>query len=215
MALSQTINTALRKVPAWPLYWIGAAPGCIYFYWAVTNQLGADPLKVLEHQLGIWALQLLILGLVFSPIRDLLKINLVKYRRAVGLLGFFYVVAHFGIYLWLDQQWNWWEIWRDLTKRPYIIFGMLAVLGMAPLALTSNDWCIRKMGPLRWRQCHKLVYPIAIFAAVHYLLLVKAWPLEPFVYLGIVLSLVAYRFAKTGGKRTGIQKSGGQKPGRA
>lgn len=199
MTLSQTINSALRKVPAWPLYFLGAMPGVTYFYWAVTNQLGADPLKALEHQLGIWALQLLIAGLFFSPIRNILNINLVKYRRAVGLLAFFYAVAHFGIYLWLDQQWNWPEIWRDLTKRPYIIFGMLAVLGMTPLALTSNDWSIRKIGPLRWRQWHKLVYPVSLFAALHYLLLVKAWPLEPFVYLGLVVGLIGYRFAK--GKR--------------
>jgi sulfoxide reductase heme-binding subunit YedZ len=183
-------------MPAWPLYWIGAVPGVTYFYWAVTNQLGADPLKALEHQLGIWALQLLVAGLAVTPIRNLFNVNLIKFRRAIGLLAFFYAVAHFSIYLWLDQQWNWPEIWRDLTKRPYIIFGMLAVLGMVPLALTSNDWSIRKIGPLRWRQWHKLVYPVSVFAALHYLLLVKAWPLEPFVYLGLVLGMILYRFTK-------------------
>jgi sulfoxide reductase heme-binding subunit YedZ len=201
MTIAQTINGRLRKVPAWPLYFIGLAPAGFYFYWAVTNQLGADPLKALEHQLGIWALQLLIATLLVTPIRDLSNINLIKYRRAIGLLAFFYTCLHLTTYLWLDQQWGWAAILKDITKRPYIIIGMLAFLGLVPLALTSNNISIRKLGAAGWKKLHKLVYLIAIFGAVHYLLLVKAWPLQPFVYLGIVLILVGYRFAKVRRRR--------------
>ncbi len=196
MDIVQTINSRLRKVPAWPLYIVGMLPAAFYFYWAVTNQLGADPLKALEFQLGIWALQLLIATLLVTPLRNLFNLNLIKFRRAIGLLAFFYVCLHLMTYLWLDQQWGWTAILKDITKRPYIIIGMLAFLGLVPLAITSNNASIRRLGAAGWKKLHKLVYPVAILGAVHYLLLVKAWPLEPFVYLGIILILVGYRFLK-------------------
>lgn len=196
MDIAQIINSRLRKVPAWPLYILGMLPAGFYFYWAVTNQLGADPLKALEFQLGIWALQLLIATLLVTPLRNLLNLNLIKFRRAIGLLAFFYVCLHLMTYLWLDQQWGWAAILKDITKRPYIIIGMLAFLGLVPLAITSNNASIRRLGAAGWKKLHKLVYPVAILGAVHYLLLVKAWPLEPFVYLGIILILVGYRFLK-------------------
>lgn len=196
MAVVQTINSRLRKVPAWPLYIIGLMPAGFYFYWAVTNQLGADPLKALEHQLGIWALQLLIATLLITPLRNLLNLNLIKYRRAVGLLAFFYTCLHLLTYLWLDQQWGWGAILKDVTKRPYIIIGMLAFLGLVPLAVTSNNASIRRLGAAGWKKLHKLVYPVAVFGALHYLLLVKAWPPEPLVYLAIVILLVGYRYVK-------------------
>lgn len=196
MDIVQIINSRLRKVPAWPLYIIGLLPAGFYFYWAVTNQLGADPLKALEHQLGIWALQLLIATLLVTPLRNLIGLNLIKYRRAIGLLAFFYTCMHLLTYLWLDQQWGWGAILKDITKRPYIIIGMLAFLGLVPLAITSNNASIRKLGAAGWKKLHKLVYVIAVLGAVHYLLLVKAWPLEPFVYLGIVIVLVGYRYVK-------------------
>ena len=196
MDIVQIINSRLRKVPAWPLYILGMLPAGFYFYWAVTNQLGADPLKALEFQLGIWALQLLIATLLVTPLRNLLNLNLIKFRRAIGLLAFFYVCLHLMTYLWLDQQWGWTAILKDITKRPYIIIGMLAFLGLVPLAITSNNASIRRLGAAGWKKLHKLVYPVSILAAVHYLLLVKAWPLEPFVYLGIILILVGYRFLK-------------------
>ncbi len=196
MDIVQTINSHLRKVPAWPLYIVGFVPAGFYFYWAVTNQLGADPLKALEFQLGIWALQLLIAGLLVTPLRNLLNLNLLKYRRAIGLLAFFYTCLHLLTYLWLDQQWGWEAILKDVTKRPYIIIGMIAFLCLVPLAVTSNNASIRRLGAAGWKKLHKLVYLIAVLGAVHYLLLVKAWPLEPFVYLGIVLILLGYRFLR-------------------
>lgn len=205
MDIARSINTALRKVPAWPLYVLGMLPAASYFYWAVTNQLGADPLKALEHQLGIWALQLLIATLLVTPIRNLFNVNLIKYRRAIGLLAFFYVCLHFTTYLWLDQQWAWATIWKDITKRPYIIIGMLAFLGLVPLAVTSNNASIRRLGPAGWKALHRLVYPVAVFGAVHYLLLVKAWPPEPFVYLGIILILLGYRFLRVQRRRLAAQ----------
>ena len=196
MDIVQIINSRLRKVPAWPLYILGMLPAGFYFYWAVTNQLGADPLKALEFQLGIWALQLLIATLLVTPLRNLLNLNLIKFRRAIGLLAFFYVCLHLMTYLWLDQQWGWAAILKDITKRPYIIIGMLAFLGLVPLAITSNNASIRRLGAAGWKKLHKLVYLAVLLGGVHFLLLVKAWPLQPFVYLGIILILVGYRFLK-------------------
>ena len=194
--LTARSNQLISKVPAWPIYIVMAIPGLVYFYWAVTNQLGADPLKALEHQLGVWALQLLIAGLAITPIREVLNINLIKYRRAIGLMAFFYTAAHLLTYLWLDQQWWWSAIWKDITKRPYIILGVLAFLSMVPLAITSNNQMIRKMGPIKWRKLHRLVYLTAIGGVLHYLLLTKTWQLEPLIYALILMGLLGHRVVK-------------------
>lgn len=194
--LTARSNQFISKVPAWPIYIVMAIPGLVYFYWAVTNQLGADPLKALEHQLGVWALQLLIAGLAITPIREVLNINLIKYRRAIGLMAFFYTAAHLLTYLWLDQQWWWSAIWKDITKRPYIILGVLAFLSMVPLAITSNNQMIRKMGPIKWRKLHRLVYLTAIGGVLHYLLLTKTWQLEPMIYALILMGLLGHRVVK-------------------
>ncbi|MEX0827660.1 MAG: protein-methionine-sulfoxide reductase heme-binding subunit MsrQ, partial [Haliea sp.] len=138
----------------------------------------------------------LALTLLVTPVRNLFNVNLIKYRRAIGLLAFFYTCLHLLTYLWLDQQWGWGAILKDITKRPYIIIGMLAFLGLVPLAVTSNNASIRRLGAAGWRKLHTLVYPVAVFGAVHYLLLVKAWPPAPIVYLGLIVILLAYRFLK-------------------
>lgn len=207
MTFVQKINQGIKHVPAWPLYILGAVPVAIYFYWALTNQLGADPIKALEHQYGVWALQLLVLTLLITPIRNVIGLNLIKYRRAIGLLAFFYTAAHLLTYLWLDQQWWWDAIIKDITKRPYIIIGMVAFLVMIPLSLTSNNLSIRKIGPAGWRSLHKLTYIAAIGGAVHYVLLVKTWQTQPLTYLGIVIALLAYRFAKSPQFKAKFQKS--------
>lgn len=180
-------------LPEWAVYPVLLAPAVYLFTAGFTNQLGADPLRVLENQLGEWALRFLILGLAVTPLMRLARINLVKYRRAIGLCAFTYVTLHFLVYLLLDQQLNWLAIWQDIVKRPYITIGMTAFLMLTPLAITSNRLSIRKMGTEAWRRLHRLVYPAAILGAVHYLLIVKAWPLEPIVYLGLVLMLLGLR----------------------
>ncbi|WP_240514073.1 protein-methionine-sulfoxide reductase heme-binding subunit MsrQ [Paramylibacter kogurei] len=194
MTQTQRLNQVVKTVSAWPIYIVGVLPAAWLFYQAVSNNLGADPLKALEHQLGEWALQLLIATLLITPLRDLFKINLIKYRRAIGLLAFFYALGHLLTYLWLDQQWWWSAIWKDITKRPYIIIGVISFLAMVPLAITSNNLSIRKLGPLTWRKLHQLTYIVVPLAALHFVLLKKTWQLEPILYLGVGLLLVGYRF---------------------
>ncbi|MEM6618954.1 MAG: ferric reductase-like transmembrane domain-containing protein, partial [Pseudomonadota bacterium] len=91
-------------------------------------------------------MQLLILGLFITPLRDVVGVNLVRYRRAVGVMAFVYVLAHLVVYLWLDRQWEWDALVKDFTKRPYIIVGMVSFVILVPLALTSNNLSIRRLG---------------------------------------------------------------------
>lgn len=179
--------------PKWLVYAVGSAPAAQLFYAALTNQLGPDPVKVLENSLGEWALWFLIAGLLVSPFRRLAGLNLIKYRRALGVLAFVYVMLHFSVYLFLDRQLVWLEILTDIWKRPYITIGVASFLLLLPLAVTSNNWSIRKLGSESWRRLHMFVYLAAPLAALHYVLLVKTLSWEPLVYFGVVLGLVTMR----------------------
>ena len=204
MAVVQSINTMSKKVPTWAVYILLVLPAVFYTYWLFTNQLGSDPIRAYEHQIGEWALQLIILGLVISPLRDRFKINLIKYRRSIGLMAFLYVILHLLSYVVLDQSFIWSEIWKDIVKRPYITFGMLASVLMLPLAITSNNLSIRKMGPQKWNKLHKLVYIAGIGAVLHFLLLTKTWEIEPAIYMLILFGLLTHRVLKTRKKRLSV-----------
>jgi len=188
------INAVIRRIPAWPLYVLGPVPALVYFYWAVTNLLGADPLIMLERQLGRWALQLLMLTLLVTPLRRMAGLNLLKFRRAFGLLGFTYVVLHLATWLVLDKQFFWAEILRDLYKRPYIVLGVTGFAILVPLAMTSNAWSIRRLGAAGWRRLHQLSYAAVLLGAAHYLLVVKAWPPKPIIYAALAVTLILLRF---------------------
>ncbi len=189
--LTQAINQGARRVPTWVLYIVGAVPPIWLFIAGLTGGLGVDPVKAMEHQMGEWALWLLIAGLCITPLRRFAGINLLRFRRAIGLLAFFYIVGHLLVWLVLDVQ-ILSQIWRDILKRPYITIGMAAFVLLIPLAVTSNNFSIRKMGA-RWRQLHKLVYLAAVLGAVHFVMLVKGFQYEPLIYLGVVLALLALR----------------------
>ena len=189
------VSGVLQRVPVWFVYATGLIPAIATFTLGVMDRLGADPLKALERELGEWALRFLIAVLVVTPLRQLVGINLVRYRRALGLLAFYYVVFHLLTYLVLDQGLDWAAIGADIVKRPYITIGMASFVLLVPLALTSNNASIRRMGQA-WSRLHRLVYLAAAGGAVHYVLLVKAWPLEPLVYAAIVAGLLAYRLVR-------------------
>jgi sulfoxide reductase heme-binding subunit YedZ len=131
--------------------------------------------------------------LCVTPLRELTGITLLKFRRALGLMAFFYVCAHFSVWLLLDRQLDWPRILADLTKRPYIIIGFSAFLLLVPLALTSSNAAIRRFGGAGWRRLHRLIYPAAALGAVHFVWLVKAWPIEPLAYAAAVAVLLLYR----------------------
>ena len=192
MTVSQSINGALRRVPAWPLYILGVLPGVWDFYLGLTGGLGPEPIKALEQELGRFTLQLFIVVLAITPLRNLTKINLVKYRRALGLLVFFYVSVHLSVWLFLDVQ-DPAAIWKDIIKRPYVTMGMISFVALIPLAITSNNKSLRKLGPLVWRKLHLLTYPAVVLGGVHFVWLRKGWQVEPMLYLLVIVLLLAMR----------------------
>jgi sulfoxide reductase heme-binding subunit YedZ len=193
MGVSDQINSAARRLPTWPVYVLGAVPAFWLYYSGLTGGLGVDPVKAIEHELGEIALQLLIAGLCITPLRRWFGINLLKFRRALGLLAFFYVSVHLLTWLLLDIQLLWGQIWADILKRPYITIGMGAFVLMLPLALTSTNKAVRRMGPVAWRRLHQLTYVVALLGALHFLLLVKGWQIEPLLYMAAVLALLLPR----------------------
>ena len=165
-------------------------------YALLSDQLGANPIEVLTRRLGEWGLQLLIITLCMTPLRDLLqKPWPIQLRRMLGLFSFFYLALHLVSYLWLDHFFDWLEIWTDIKKRPFITVGVLSLVGLIPLAVTSNKWSQRKMG-IKWRQLHLLIYPITILAVLHFFMLVKLDLLRPIVFAVCLGLLLGYRWLK-------------------
>ena len=185
------INTTLRRIPAWVLYVLAPIPVIALFYLGLTGELGIDPAKRIEHELGLWSLWLLIAGLAVTPLRRWPGVNLLKFRRAIGVITFFYLLAHLLTWLVLDVQFQ--NVWADIVKRWYITVGMAAFVLMLPLALTSNNWSVKRLGALTWRKLHKLVYPIAVLGALHFLLLVKGFQWEPILYAVVISGLLLSR----------------------
>ena len=188
------INSFARKVPAWLIYVIGAAWAVYLFYLAAfTSAFGPEPINALEREYGEIGLKLLVVGLLITPLRKMFKLNLLKFRRAIGVTTFFYILAHFLVFAILDVQ-SLERVWTEVVKRPYVTVGMLSFAMLIPLAITSNNLSVRKLGAATWRKLHLLTYPIAILGAIHYLWLVKGFQIEPIVYLVIICGLVGYRY---------------------
>lgn len=186
------VNRLIRRIPT-AVVWIG---GLIPLLWlilsAAADRLGPDPVKMIEHSLGLWGLQFLIASLCVTPLRRI-GLNLVRFRRALGVTAFVYIALHFIAWVWLDMGLRWDEVMRDLYKRPYIIAGVFGFLAMIPLALTSTDSAVRRLGAARWRGLHRLAYVSVAAGVLHYVLLVKGWPLEPLIYATAVGALLASR----------------------
>lgn len=200
MSMVDRLNAGLRWVPPWGLYVLATAYAGWLFYLGATGGLGVEPVEALEHRYGKFALQMIVLGLAVSPLRKHLGVNLIKHRRAIGLIAFFFVLAHLLVWAILDVQ-SAARVWADIVDRPYITIGMTAFLLLVPLAVTSNDMSIRKMGAHGWRRLHKLVYAAALLGALHYVWLAKGFQLEPLIYFFIIGILVVQRYYPTGGGR--------------
>tara|TARA_B110000902_G_scaffold160410_1_gene183645 strand:- start:456 stop:1055 length:600 start_codon:yes stop_codon:yes gene_type:complete len=185
------VNRMVRKVPTWLVYIVGLIPVPLFLYLAQTGGLGREPIKALEHELGELALKLLIVGLAITPLRKLVGLNLIKFRRAIGVLTFTYVALHLLVWLVLDVQ-VLSQIWADILKRPYITIGMLGFVMMIPLVVTSNSWSVKRLGA-GWRRLHQLTYLVAILGGIHFIMIAKGIQLEPLIYMAVILGLLAYR----------------------
>ncbi|WP_310420886.1 protein-methionine-sulfoxide reductase heme-binding subunit MsrQ [Mycoplana sp. BE70] len=192
MAAIPALPRKYHGASVWALYAFGFIPAIYGFYLGATGQLPGNAIKEFEHLLGLWALRFLIATLCITPLRDLFGINWLRYRRALGLLAFWYVVMHFSTYLILDKYFDFPTIVADIAKRPFITIGMAALTMLIPLALTSNSRSIRRLGS-RWNKLHKLVYVIAAAGALHFAMSVKIVGPEPMIYIAIIAALLIWR----------------------
>jgi len=206
MDLTSKLNGVLRGIPAWTIYIVGAAYA-VWQFWLALNQIGpylVEPINVLERAYGEVGLKLMVLGLLVTPLRKWTGVNLIKFRRAIGVTAFFFILAHFLVFAVLDVQ-SVSRVWTEIVKRPYVTVGMASFLMLIPLAVTSNNLSVRKLGAATWRKLHKLTYPAAILGAVHYLWLVKGFQIEPIIYLVIILGLIATRYVSIWRFREGVK----------
>ncbi len=195
MAYLPALPKRYHSASVWALYGLGLLPAAYAFYLGAAGRLPGNPVKEFEHLLGLWALRFLVATLAITPIRDLIGVNWLRYRRALGLLAFYYVLMHFLAYMLLDQRLNVQAIVADIARRPFITIGMAALAMLIPLALTSNTWSIRTLGQ-RWNKLHRLAYVIAAAGAVHFAMAVKVVGPEQMLYLGLVAALLSWRLVR-------------------
>lgn len=179
----------------WGIYVVGFVPAVASFWLGATGGLGADPVRAFEQTLGLWALRFLILTLAITPLRQLAGINLLRFRRALGLLAFWYAAMHFTVYLTLDRGLLWDTILPDIARRPFITLGFSALVLLIPLAVTSNRLSIRRLGK-NWRRLHWLIYAAVALAAVHYLLATKVVDPGQAAHVGLIVLLLGYRLMR-------------------
>jgi sulfoxide reductase heme-binding subunit YedZ len=158
---------------------------------------GANPIETAIRYMGDWALRFLLVALAVTPVRILTGWTIVsRLRRMLGLFAFTYVAVHVMLYVGLDQFFDWNAIGKDIIKRTYITFGMIGLVILIPLAITSTDTMLRKLGGVNWRRLHRLVYVAGIAAVVHYYFMVKAGHVQPLIYGAILALLFAVRIYK-------------------
>jgi len=167
----------------------------VWLVWqGLHNHLGANPIETLIRQLGVWGLRLLILGLVISPLAKILRQpRLIRLRRPIGLMGFAFVTLHLLSYIAVDQFFDWQAILKDILKRPFITIGMAAFVLLIPLALTSFNSAIKRLGASTWKMIHRLIYLIVPLGVAHYYLMLKADKRAAIVYGAIAAALLIYR----------------------
>lgn len=181
-----------------PLVFVAALlPAAWLVYGVFADALGANPVETITNTTGIWTLRLLVVTLAITPIRWLTGWNrIIQYRRMLGLFAFFYGTLHFLTYFILDHSLMFDGVWDDVVKRPYITAGFTAFVLMIPLAITSTQGWIRRMGGRRWNLLHKLVYVSAALGVLHYFWKVKLDATNPLLYAAIVAALLAARVWK-------------------
>jgi len=163
---------ALCLIPFARLAWLGTHRG-----------LGANPIEYITRSTGWWTLSFLLITLSVTPLRRLTGWNwLLRLRRMLGLFAFFYVSLHFTTYIWLDQFFDWQSMLKDIAKRPFITVGFTAFLLLIPLAATSTNAMVRRLGAKRWQRLHRAVYVIATLGVLHFWWLVKKDIREPLIF---------------------------------
>ena len=175
---------------------LGLFPFFVLISRSYEGTLGSDPVETLTRETGIWALNCLWIVLFLTPLRRVTGWSaLQRIRRTLGLLVFFYAVLHLLVYLIFDQFFDLKGILEDVLKRPYITAGFSAFLMLIPLAWTSRDRLMRRMGR-NWKNLHQLVYPAALLGVLHYTWLVKKDLRDPLIYAGVLALLLIFRIRR-------------------
>lgn len=177
------------------------------------NGLTANPIEFITHATGDWTLRFILFTLCVTPLRKLLRFpDLIRFRRMLGLFAFFYGCLHFSTYIWLDKFFNLKEVWKDISKRPYIAVGFLAFVLLIPLAITSTAGWIRRLGGRRWQLLHRAIYISAIAGVIHYYWLVKSAVIRPAAYGAILAVLFLWRLFEEFRVRPGTAEANRLKP---
>jgi len=173
---------------------LGALPAGIMVLALLRGELGVNPVETLIHGTGIWALRLLLLTLAITPIRWLSgAVWVIRLRRQVGLWAFFYAFSHFSIFIIFEHSLVLSTIALDIIERPYILLGTSAFVLLLPLALTSTQGWMRRLGR-NWKRLHRLIYPAALLGLLHFFWLIKAnrW-VEPLIYAALLAVMLGWR----------------------
>jgi methionine sulfoxide reductase heme-binding subunit len=191
---SMSADTRIRWI-AKPIVFAAALGPFAWLVWLVfAGGLGANPAETMNRFLGDWALRFLLLALAVTPARGLTGWGTVMvFRRMIGLFAFFYVTLHLLSYVVVDQTLDWPTIWADIVKRQYITVGMITFALLLPLAVTSTNGMVRRLGARRWVRLHRLVYAAGIGGVFHFFMMVKADLREPMIYAAVLSFLLGYR----------------------
>ena len=158
------------------------------------NRLGANPVEYITHSTGWWALAFILITLCVTPLRRLAGLPwLLRLRRMLGLFAFFYASLHFVTYIWLDQFFVWKDIVKDIGKRPFIMLGFAAFVLLIPLAITSTNKMVKRLGAKRWQWLHRSIYMLSALAVAHFWWLVKKDLTEPFTFAVLLAALFIIR----------------------
>ncbi len=179
MAVQELLKSRVAK----PLVFVLCLLPISSIVWRIFyGDLGSDPIETITFATGDWTLRFLLITLAVSPFRQWFGLSaLLRFRRMLGLYVFFYACCHFLIWFIIDHALSFGDMVEDIIDRPYITFGFSALMLLIPLAVTSNNVMLRKLGR-RWKKLHQLVYAIIILGVLHYLWLTKADYLEPGIY---------------------------------
>ncbi|MDD3519587.1 MAG: sulfoxide reductase heme-binding subunit YedZ [Chromatiales bacterium] len=207
------------STPVW-LWWARAAtlalclaPAAVLLHRALTDGLGAEPVEAVLIHTGTWGLRFLLLTLAVTPLCRLTGWRWpVRLRRMLGLASFFWLVGHFGLYLGLDQGFDWPAIAEDLFTRLPQMTGFAALLLLIPLAITSTDAMQRRLGGRRWKRLHRLIYPAAILGVLHFALMVKADLQQPLLHAAVLVVLLGWRLRSALALRRSRQTVTGRGP---
>ena len=191
--------------PAW--FGLSLVPFAWLFFAAATDQLGANPAEALVRSTGDWALRALCVVLAITPVRTVTALaGLARFRRMAGLFMYFYALLHLLAYGWFDMGFDLADIANDIIKRPFILVGFSAVVLLTPLAVTSFNRAIKKLGAKRWQQLHRLVYAVAVLAVLHFFWMRagKNDFAEVAVYAAILGVLLGWRIRQYFKKKAGL-----------